>query len=239
MRSGLAVRLGAEALGTIFLVYFGCAAVVAGLGGLLGVALAFAVAIAAGVWILGPVSGGHFNPWATLSIALRGLIGWTEAAMYVAAQLVGAFLGALVLWASYGKQGVSQLLGATHLAAGADTGRGLVGALLAEAVATFLFVCVVAALTSGDRAGDRMNGLGIGLAIGVGVLAIGVLTGASMNFARTFGPELALTLAGGATDWGHIWVYLVGPAIGAVAGAYAYDAFTATAAPATTRARKG
>jgi MIP family channel proteins len=226
MRSGMAVRLGAEAIGALILVYFGCGAIISGLGGLVGVALAFSVALGAAIWILGPTSGGHFNPWVTLAFALRGRFPWVDAAMYAGAQIVGGFVGALLLWATYGGTAVDGLLGATHVADNAQNGKGLVGALLAEAIATFLLVCVVFSLTATDRAVHMTSGLGIGLAVGVSVLAIGVLTGASMNFARTFGPELTLTFAGGSSDWGHIWVYLVGPAIGAVAAAYAFDAIT-------------
>jgi MIP family channel proteins len=231
------VRLGAEAVGTLVLVYFGCAALINGASGLLGASVAFALALAAAIWIVGPVSGGHFNPSVSLAAALRGRLSWIDAGLYAAAQLVGGFVGALLLWATYGQDGVAAGLGATRIAESASSGAGLVGALLAEALATFLLVAVVLAVAGRDAAVDeatpadrRTAGIGPGLAIGsmvaIGMLAIGAITGASMNFARTFGPDLTLALAGGTTAWSDIWVYLLGPAIGAAGAAYAYDPVT-------------
>lgn len=233
MRSGLVMRLGAEALGTLLLVYFGCAALVNGASGFLGSSIGFALALAAAIWIFGPMSGGHFNPSVSLAAALRGRLGWSEAGMYAAAQLVGGFVGALLLWATYGQDGASAGLGVTHLSEAADSGAGLISGLLAEAIATFVLVSVVLAVAGRDTAVDeatpaqRGNGIGPGLAIGLavalGMLAIGAVTGGSMNFARTFGPELTLALAGGDAVWSGIWIYLLGPAIGGAAAAYASD----------------
>jgi len=230
------VRLGAEAVGTLILVYFGCAALVNGASGLLGASVAFGLALAAAIWIVGPISGGHFNPAVSLAAAIRGRLPWIEAAMYAGAQIVGGFAGALLLWATYGQDGVAAGLGATRIAESASSGAGLIGALLAEAIATFLLVAVVLAVAGRDVAVDaaapaeRSAGIGPGLAIGfmvaLGMLAIGAITGASMNFARTFGPDLTLALAGGNTAWSDIWVYLLGPAIGAAGAAYAYDPVT-------------
>ncbi|HET6214663.1 MAG TPA: aquaporin [Micromonosporaceae bacterium] len=224
--SAITSRLSAEALGTLVLVYFGCAAIVSG-AGLLGFSIAFALALAAAIWVFGATSGGHFNPWVTLATALRGQLSWVEAAEYAIAQLIGATVASLLLWATYGTAGINGLLGATRLGAAADSGVGLLSGLVAEALGTFVFICVIISLTTGARAGNRTTGLGIGLTLGLANISLAMITGASLNFARTFAPEFVLTIrGGGVADWSHIWVYLLGPAIGAAAAAFAYDRVT-------------
>jgi glycerol uptake facilitator protein len=227
MRSALVLRLGAEVLGTFVLVYFGCAAIVGG-AGIVGFSLAFGLALAAAIWVFGATSGGHFNPSVTLAVALRGRLSWADAGMYFVAQLVGGVLAALLLWATYGEDGLTGKLGATRLSPEADSGVGLLSGVFAEAIATFMFLLVILALTTGPRVGNRTTGLGIGLALGLANLSLAAVTGASLNFARTFGPELALTVAGESADWSHIWVYLLGPAIGAAAAAFTFAAFDQT-----------
>jgi MIP family channel proteins len=231
MRSALVMRLSAEALGTLVLVYFGCAAIVSG-GGLVGFSLAFALALAAAIWIFGPASGGHFNPSVTIAVALRGGISWVEAAMYAGAQLVGGVLASLLLWATYGNDGLAGRLGATRLTPAADHGIGLLSGLFAEAFGTFVLLLVILTLTTGDQAGARITALGIGLTLGLANFALAGVSGASLNFARTFGPEFVLTLAGKTAAWSTIWVYLLGPAIGAAAAAFAFTNMTRRAAAA-------
>lgn len=224
------IRLGAEALGTLLLVFFGGGALLTAAGGFFGGVMGFTLALAIAVWVFGPVSGGHFNPWITLAVAVRGWMGWADAARYAGAQIVGGVLGALFLWAVYGSDGVTAGLGATRLSPRAGTGAGLISALLAEGIATFVLVCAFFALTTEDRPARKIRGIGLGLTFGLGMLSIGAVTGGSMNLARTLGPELVLTLAGGATAWGDIWVYLLGPAAGAAAAAIVYGAVAAAPA---------
>lgn len=227
MPSGLVTRLGAEALGALVLVYFGTAAIVSPGTDVLGFSIAFAVALAVAIWIFGATSGGHFNPAVTLAVAIRGGIGWAEAGMYAVAQIVGAFVASLLVWLTYGTAGPAAGLGATRVSIRTDP----IVALIVEAIATFVFVLVILTLTTGDRAGNRTTALGIGLTLGLANISLATVTGASLNFARTFGPELALSFAdGGDPKWNHIWVYLLGPAIGAAAAAYAFGPLTRRAA---------
>jgi glycerol uptake facilitator protein len=212
-------RLAAELLGTMFLVFFGAAAVTAAAGGLTGVALAHGLALAVAIWAFGTVSGAFVNPAVTIAIALRGRLSWADAAMYLVAQAVGGFLAALLVWAVYGNAGIGRGLGTTHLAAGVTVAGGLV----AEAVGTVLLMTAVYVLAVRERAPVGFAGLGIGFALVAGILAVGPLTGASFNPARTLGPELVLTIGGGNADWSHVWVYLVGPLAGAALAAYTYD----------------
>jgi MIP family channel proteins len=222
MPTGLVQRLTAEAVGTLLLVFLGCAAAIAAGGSLLVIALAFAFALAVAYWVFGPTSGGHFNPAVSVGLALRGRFAWADVPWYVGAQLVGGFAGGLLVWAVYGSDGEAAGLGASRLAEDASSGAGLIGALVAEAIIAMLLVVAYLALTDGDRAGERSTGIGLGLTYGVGILAVGAITLGSANFARTLGPELTLALAGGATEWADIWVYLVGPLVGAAAAAFLY-----------------
>lgn len=226
MDSRIAVRLAAEALGTLVLVYFGCAAIVGSGGDLVAFSLAFGLALAVAIWMFGGVSGGHYNPAVTLAFALRGAISWIEAAYYAAAQLVGGVIAALLVWLTYGEAGASRGLGATRLAENLDSGGGYVAAIIIEAIGTFALVFVILALTTGAQAASHTTGLGIGLTLGLANLSLAAATGASLNFARTFGPDLTLAFAGESVRWGELLVYLIGPAIGAAAAAYGFGPLT-------------
>jgi glycerol uptake facilitator protein len=121
-------------------------------------------------------------------------------------------------------------LATNHVPLTAST-KVLLSCLLAEAFGTFLLASAVIALTDPKRGGTASVATGIGLSLTVGLLAFGGLTGGSFNFARTFGPELVNALAHGTADWKHIWIYLLGPVIGAVAAAYLNRALTGDETP--------
>ncbi|MBV1848759.1 aquaporin [Catellatospora tritici] len=205
-------RLTAELLGTAVLVFFGVGALVTG-GSLLAAAIGLMLAAAAAAWIF----GGHFNPWLTLASAVRGSMDWLGAVAVIVAQLVGGVVGGLLMWLAYGDNGVQAGLGANRLAEAASSGKGLVAAIAAEALAVFVLACAMFALGDGERAG-----FGLGAVYAVGTLAIAAVTSASLNLARTIGPELTLTIAGGKSDWSDLWVFAVSGAIGAVLAGLLY-----------------
>jgi glycerol uptake facilitator protein len=230
MRTDTVPRLGAELLGTFFLVFFGAGAAVNG-SGTVGVALAHAFALALAVWIFGSVSGAHVNPAVSIALAVRNRIAWVDAGLYLVAQLVGAVVAALLLWAVYGSAGPDSGLGATHV----GPGMSVVGALVAEIIGTFLLVSAVYVLAVRERVPVGFAGLGIGVALGAAILAFASVSGASLNPARTFGPDLVLTFAGHG-DWKNFWIYVVGPIVGAVLAVLTHDFFAPTTKPpATTR----
>jgi glycerol uptake facilitator protein len=212
-------RLGAEFIGTLFLVFFGAGAGTHAVGGLTGVALAHAFALAIAVWVFGPLSGAHVNPAVTIALALRNRLSWAEAGLYIVAQLLGGVVAALLLWAVFGGGGVDSGLGATHVGDGVT----VVGALLAEIIGTFLLVSAVYIAAVQERVPAGFAALVIGLALGAAILAVGPASGASLNPARTFGPELVLALGGGPSDWANIWIYLVGPVLGGAAAVFVQD----------------
>jgi glycerol uptake facilitator protein len=219
VNAGSIPRLAAELIGTFILVFFGAAAGTFAGGDLVQVALAHAFALALAVWIFGAVSGAHVNPAVTIALAVRGRLPWVLAGLYIVAQLVGGILAALLVWGAGGQIAVDSGLGATHVGAGFST----VGALLAEIIGTFLLVSAVYVLAVGERVPFGVAGLGIGIALGASILAVGAISGASLNPARTLGPELVLQLGGGAAEWSTIWVYLVGPIVGGLLAVFAHD----------------
>ncbi len=205
-------RAAAEFVGAFALVFAGVGAIANG-SDLVGVALAHGLAIAVMASAVGHISGGHFNPAVTLAFLVTRRMAPVLAAAYVVAQLLGATAAMLALRVSF--PGSLHLDPAVPVAApGVSTG----GAILLEAIMTFFLVWVIFATAADERGAFKsIAGLAIGFTITLDILAGGPLTGAAMNPARSLGPEL---VQGVWTDW---WVYLVGPALGAVAAGLAYD----------------
>ncbi len=238
MSPNLVQRLSAEVLGTLALVYFGAAATLAATGGALGVALAYTAALALAVWIFGAVSGAHINPTVTIALAARGRFAWRDVPGYVVAQVVGGVLAGLLAWATYGKHGITAGLGGTRLSPSATVLTGLV----VEALAAFLLVLAYYALFVEEQVTRGAAGLGVGLAYGTAILALAPITGASANFARTFGTDLSLALGGGHAAWGDLWIYAVAPLVGGIVAVYVYDVLIAgrpLTAPLTRRVTRG
>jgi aquaporin Z len=202
----------AELIGTFTLIFIGGGAGIVAGNDLVAVALANGLAIGVMVSNLGHISGGHFNPAVTLGFVVTRRITMPLAAAYWAFQFAGAVLGALLLRFLFH---ATPLLNAVpKLSPQIDAGRGLV----IEIILTFFLVVTVFATAVDPRGSFKsIAGLGIGLIIAIDVLMGGPWTGAAMNPARAFGPELI------ANFWGDAWIYYVGPAIGAVVAAVAYD----------------
>jgi len=197
----------AEFIGTFALVFFGCGAIAVGDLSGAGVALAFGLAIAVMIYALGHVSGAHFNPAVSIGFAVGRHLPWSHAVSYIGVQIAGATVGALVLRATLG---AGADLGVTR-----PSGTDL-QSLAWEAILTFFLVLVVTAVATDSRAVGEAAALAIGGAVALGSLVGGPVSGASMNPARSIGPALVTG------DLQSLWVYLVGPISGSVAGAIAY-----------------
>jgi glycerol uptake facilitator protein len=227
-------RLLAELAGTTILCLFGIGAAVsvaaAGAGGpgLLIVALAHGLALAVAIYAFGSVSGGHYNPTVTVALAARGRFPWREVPAYVVAQLAGGVLGAALVYATYGDTATAAGLGATTF--GAET--GYVQAMVAEAIGAFILVTAVFALAVAPSAPKGMAGLGIGLALATQIMVFGPLTGASVNLARTLGPDAVLSVAGESAAWSQLLAYVVGPIVGGLVAAFVCDYLAAARRPA-------
>ena len=212
MSDSLIRRGAAECIGTFGLVFIAAGAamvdeVSGGSLGLVGNALASGLVVAAMVYATGHISGAHINPAVTLGFALVRRISLRDAGVYWAAQMVGAVLAASVLRLLLGKVGIM---------GGHAITIDPVQAVGVEIVLTFLLMFVIMAVATDKRAVGRAAALAIGATVTFDILVGGPLTGGSMNPARTTGPALL------AANWQDLWVYWVGPLVGAALAAFLY-----------------
>jgi aquaporin NIP len=208
----------AEAVGVFFLVLLGGAAILGdAAGGPLGVSLAFGFTVLVLVYALGPISGAHYNPAITLAFAATRHFPWRRVPTYILAQTLGATGAALVLLALFGDVRAATTTPSTSLPA----------AFAWEALATSFLALVIIGVATDRRTSPASAGLAIGLAVAVGALVAGPLTGGSMNPARSLGPALA------AGDLGHLWLYVTAPPVGAVAAMMLFEALRPGRAPGT------
>ncbi len=201
-------RLFSELLGTFFLVLVGAggAVVNAQSGGAISRTAAVTapgLMVMAIILLMGAVSGAHLNPAVSIAFAARGDFPWRRVPGYIIVQLVGATLACLVLWAILGKLGQ---LGATE----PGTGITDLEAMFMELALTVGLVSVILGTASGAQNVGLFGALGVGAYIILAGLWSSPVSGASMNPARSFGPDLAIA------DFSHYWVYVVGPIAGAL-----------------------
>jgi aquaporin Z len=220
MSNALSKQCVAEGIGTAILVLFGCgAAVLMGAEiGMTGISLAFGLAIVAAAYGLGPISGAHLNPAVSLGAFLAGRMPGKALVAYVLAQLVGAVIGAGILYLiASGKTGYDIAvngLGQNGYGPGYLGEYSLTSALVFEAVMTFLFVTVILGATQAS-APAAMAGLAIGLTLAAIHLVGITVTGVSVNPARSFGPALLV----GGQAMADLWVFILAPLSGgALAG---------------------
>jgi MIP family channel proteins len=204
-----------EGIGTFALVFAGCGAIVAdathrGALGAVGISLVFGLIIMVMIYAGGHLSGAHYNPGVTIAFALGRHFPVREAVAYVAAQLTGAVLGALLLLSAWSDKPAN--LGATVPSVGVGT------ALLYEVVLTAFLMFVITAVATDTRAVGAAAAIAIGGTVGLDALFGGAITGASMNPARSLGPALV------SGTWTDFWVYVAGPVAGAAVGVFAYKA---------------
>ena len=209
----------AEFIGTFYLCFAGIGAILCNTPavganvGLVGIALAHGLALSVAVNVFGGESGAHFNPAVTTGFLVTRRIDPMMAVIHWIAQFLGAIIAAYMLKALM-PAAVAQatLLGGQRISA--DT--TLLQAIGLEAIATFFLVFVVFG-TAVDPRGPKLGGMAIGLTIAADILAIGPLTGGSMNPARSFGPAVVTHVFEGQT------AYWVGPILGGIVAALLYD----------------
>lgn len=207
----------AEFIGTFALVFVGSGAIIHARttnspAGLVEVALAHGLILAVMVSALMRISG-HFNPAVTLTLLATRRIEAMMAGLYVVAQIIGAIAGAYALKASFSASTFAATRGG-GLTIALDVTAGQ--AFLLEAIATFFLVFVVYG-TAVDLRGPKIGGLAIGFVVAADILAIGPLTGASMNPARSFGPAVASGI------YEAQLLYLTAPIVGAMVAGLLYE----------------
>jgi MIP family channel proteins len=213
-RPDLGRRAAAEGLAAFALVFAGCGSIVADARygdalGVVGVSLVFGLIIMAMIYATGHLSGAHINPAVTIAFTLTRHFPARDAAAYVGAQLLGASVAGFVLLAAWTDKPAA--LGATVPSVEVGT------ALLYEVLLTAFLMFVIIAVATDTRAVGAAAAIAIGGTVGLDALFGGLITGASMNPARSFGPALA------AGEWQDFWIYIVGPVIGAACGGFAYQ----------------
>lgn len=240
----------AEAIGTMILVLLGDGVVANVLlertkgqqSGWIVITTGWGIAVAVAVYAVGRISGAHLNPAVTIALATIGSFPWAEVPGYIAAQMIGAMLGAVLVWLMYwphwGLTRDAALKLGVFCTAPAVRARGanLVGEAIGTAVLLFGILAIAANAQALSKPGDvdlsfvfsrGLQPLLVGvLVFGIG-LSLGGPTGYAINPARDLGPRLAhalLPIAGkGPSDWSYAWIPVVGPIIGAVAGAGLYS----------------
>jgi len=218
-------RMGAEFIGTFWLVFGGCGAAVLAaafpnLGiGFLGVALAFGLTVLTMVYAIGHISGGHVNPAVTVGLVVGKRFPASEMLQYVIAQVLGAIAGAAVLYViASGKPGFEAGGFATNgFSEHSPGGYSLGASLLVEIVVTFMFLMIILGATD-RRAPQGFAAIAIGLGLTLANLVAIPVTNASVNPARSTGPAF---FAGG---WAlqQLWLFWLAPIVGAVLAGLIY-----------------
>ena len=244
----------AEVLGTMVLILFGCGVVAMVVlfadpstpgavtkGGYTNITLGWGLAVTFGIYIAGTISGAHLNPAVTLGMAVTGRMPWSKVPHYILGQMIGAFLGAALMFAVYYPKWVLVDPGFDHTTGIFATFPAVPGfwpGFFDQVVGTALLLGLILAVV------DKLNALpGANMApfiIGLIVVAIGIsfggMNGYAINPARDLGPRLFALLMGfknngffmndpsGASVASIIWfVPVIGPCVGGILGALAYD----------------
>ena len=223
----------AECIGTATLVILGCGTAMlvgcdaANGGGYILTALAFGLTIVAMAYSIGNISGCHINPAVSLGVLLSGGMTAGEFVGYVVSQCVGALAGSGILALIFNLGGVKDMTGGFGSNGLGGVGGSAIAGLVVEIVLTFIFVIAILGVTSKKANHGSFGGLVIGLTlVVVHILGIG-LTGTSVNPARSFGPAIVAAFAGNATPLAQLWVFIVGPFVGAALAAFTYKALEA------------
>jgi aquaporin Z len=216
----------AEFIGTATLILVGCGAVtIGGYGaalpiGVVPIGLAFGLAVTAMAYCIGPISGCHINPAVTVAMVAAGRMEAGKAIGYIAAQVIGGIVGALILMLLLkgklsGYDVATGGLGQNGWGPDYLGGYGMTAAILTEIIATFLFTAVILGVTQDNGGGGNVAGLIIGLTLFLLHLPFIQITGLSVNPARSLGPALFV----GGQAMAQVWLFIVMPLVGgAIAG---------------------
>ena len=196
------------------------------------ITMGWAMAVFVAVFVVASASGAHLNPAVTLGLAMAGKFEWALVPMYLVAQMLGAMLGATLVWIQY----------RLHFAATEDpdaklavfaTGpaiRSPLDNVISEVIGTFVLVFAVLFLAAPEVGLGGLDALPVALVVLVVGLALGGTTGYAINPARDLGPRIMhalLPIPGkGSSDWGYSWIPVVGPLLGGALAALLYHALT-------------
>ncbi|KAK4367927.1 hypothetical protein RND71_011719 [Anisodus tanguticus] len=211
-------KLIAELLGTYFVIFAGCGSVavnkIYGSVTFPGICVTWGLIVMVMVYTVGHISGAHFNPAVTITFSIFGHFPWKQAPLYIIAQLMGSIMASATL---------VLMFDVTPEAFFGTVPVGSNGQSLAiEIIISFLLMFVISGVATDARAIEQVAGIAVGMTIMLNVFVAGPISGASMNPARTIGPALVKHVYKG------LWVYIVGPIIGTLAGAFVYNLIRTT-----------
>lgn len=227
----------AELVGTAILILLGDGVVAGCLlkkskaenAGWIVITLAWGLAVTMGIYAVGNISGAHLNPAVTLAMAVIGNLPWSAVVPYIAAQMIGAFIGAALVWLTYlphwsktDDQGIKLGIFATAPAIYNPPAN-----FLTEAIGTFVLLFGILFIGKNEMA-PGFAPVAVGLLIVVIGMSLGGSTGYAINPARDLGPRIAhavLPIPGkGGSQWNYAWVPVAGPLVGGVLGALTFKA---------------
>jgi len=207
-----------ECIGTAVLVLMGCGTAVITGGDIVATSLAFGLSIIAMAYVIGNISGCHVNPAVSLAMLINKKMSLKEFGLYVLAQVIGAFVGAGLLYfiLSSTQAGVIGL-GTNGFDAQSAVNLNMIGAFVVEVILTFIFIYTILGVTS-DENKSSVAGIVIGLTLTF-VHLIGIrLTGTSVNPARSLAPAVIM----GGEALSQVWLFIVAPFIGAALSAITF-----------------
>ncbi len=226
-----------EIIGTMLLILLGdgvVANVVLGKtkgnsGGWIVITTAWALAVFVGAYSSAVVSGAHLNPAVTVGLAVAGNFGWGDVPLYIIAQMIGAFIGAVLVWLAYYQHWGATPDPGAKLAV-FSTGpaiRSTVWNLVTEIIGTFVLVFGILAIRGSEGDMGSLAIIPVAFLVWAIGLSLGGPTGYAINPARDLGPRIAhavLPIPGkGSSDWGYSWIPVVGPIVGAIIAALLWN----------------
>ena len=194
-------------------------------GGLIAITFGWAIAVFVGVYATAAVSGAHLNPAVTIALATVGKFEWALVPTYIGAQMLGAMLGALIVWIAYRQHFDATESAATKLGVFCTSPSINKPAdnILSEVIGTFVFILAILFITKSQSSMGALDALPVALLVlGIG-LGLGGPTGYAINPARDLGPRIMHAILPiknkGGSEWSYSWIPVVGPIIGAVLAA--------------------
>ncbi|KAL3820216.1 hypothetical protein ACJIZ3_006121 [Penstemon smallii] len=217
-------KIIAEFMGTYLLMFVGFAAIVVNkeMDNVLtppGVAVLWGLDVMVMIYTVGHVSGAHFNPAVTIAFATCKRFEWKQVVPYILVQVVASTLASGTVQMMFGAKGEENVFVGT-LPSGSN-----IQSLVLEFIITFYLMFAVSGVSTDDLAIGELGGLALGALVTMNSLFAGPISGASMNPARSLGPAIVCNYYKG------IWIYIVGPIGGAVAGAWFYNIIRLTESP--------
>ncbi|XP_011102069.1 aquaporin NIP1-1-like isoform X1 [Sesamum indicum] len=215
-------KLMGEFMGTYLLLFAGFAAVVVNkeMNNLLtfpGVAVLWGLDVMVMIYTVGHVSGAHFNPAVTIAFATCNRFAWRHVAAYVSVQVLASILASGTVEIIFGTE--------QHHFLGTLPSGSNIQSLVLEFIITFYLMFAVSGVATDDQAVGELSGLALGATVTINSLLAGPISGASMNPARSLGPAIVFS------NYKGIWIYIVGPITGAIAGAWFYNIIRLTHKP--------